>query len=298
MAKTSLYIFLLFLATIAQAQNKTYLYYLDHNLEIVPKEKATVIGKGRTLDATFQMQYFAAKDNRLLLVEEFKDSSLATLHGSRTLYHRNLQPAEMANYFNNKRNGLIIKWDSTGKLTDSSIFIEDKLQLEKKNVYSDDKGYLANSITTDKNNNTMLDIDYDSEGRKIRKVSFSGDKGIWTEYQTDGSVKSTDSVFTRKKTEAKFSEDKNAWLQYLVKNLDASIPTRNGANSGKATVVAQFIVETDGRLTNIKTLTHNGFGTEEEVMRILKRSPKWVPGTKYGRIVRAYRKQPITFQIQ
>ena len=36
---------------------------------------------------------------------------------------------------------------------------------------------------------------------------------------------------------------------------------------------------------------------EEEVERMLNKSPKWVPAFQFGRNVKAYRLQPITFEI-
>jgi protein TonB len=36
---------------------------------------------------------------------------------------------------------------------------------------------------------------------------------------------------------------------------------------------------------------------EAEVIRILRQSPPWVPAVQNGRKVKAYRKQPVTFEI-
>jgi hypothetical protein len=37
---------------------------------------------------------------------------------------------------------------------------------------------------------------------------------------------------------------------------------------------------------------------EEEVVRILKKSPKWSPAIQNGKPVKAYRRQPVTFMIE
>jgi periplasmic protein TonB len=36
---------------------------------------------------------------------------------------------------------------------------------------------------------------------------------------------------------------------------------------------------------------------EEEVIRLLKNSPRWKPAIQFGRNVKAYRKQPTTFMV-
>ncbi|ULT44045.1 hypothetical protein KRR40_12130 [Niabella defluvii] len=74
---------------LAIAQNRVYTYYLNAQLESVPKEKAVITGKGRTLDSVYLVQYYKMSDNRLLWFEQFKDSTLAVLHGDRVLYHPN-----------------------------------------------------------------------------------------------------------------------------------------------------------------------------------------------------------------
>ncbi len=37
---------------------------------------------------------------------------------------------------------------------------------------------------------------------------------------------------------------------------------------------------------------------EAEVVRMLKKSPKWSPAIQNGKPVKAYRKQPVTFVIE
>ena len=37
---------------------------------------------------------------------------------------------------------------------------------------------------------------------------------------------------------------------------------------------------------------------EEEAVKVIKKGPKWTPALQNGRNVNAYRRQPITFQVQ
>ena len=64
--------------------------------------------------------------------------------------------------------------------------------------------------------------------------------------------------------------------------------------SGK--VVVSFIVETDGTLTNIKIDEDLGYGTGIEAVRVLKKSPKWMPATQKGIPVRCQLSLPITIK--
>jgi Gram-negative bacterial TonB protein C-terminal len=106
-----------------------------------------------------------------------------------------------------------------------------------------------------------------------------------------------DSVFQKVEAEAYFPDGSEGWKRFLEKNLNPNVPADKGAPDGTYTVYVQFIVAKDGTLSDIKALTKHGFGMENEVIRIIKKSPPWIPAEQAGRKVNAYRKQPVTFQI-
>lgn len=104
-------------------------------------------------------------------------------------------------------------------------------------------------------------------------------------------------AFTLVEVEPQFPGGVPEWRNFLQKNLNASVPVNKGAPAGSFTVIVQLLVERDGSLSEIKPLTTHGFGMEEEVLRTMKLSPKWMPAKQNGHVVRAYKKQPITFVI-
>lgn len=104
-------------------------------------------------------------------------------------------------------------------------------------------------------------------------------------------------IFDKVEIEASFPGGSQAWLNFLTKTINAATPVENGAPAGTYTVVIQFVVDKDGNIGNMKALTHHGYGMEQEVLRVLLKSPKWVPAMQDGRMVKAYRKQPVTFQV-
>ena len=54
----------------------------------------------------------------------------------------------------------------------------------------------------------------------------------------------------------------------------------NGAKFGKYKVMINFVVMKDGTLTDFRPETKFGHGLEDEVIRVLKLSPKWHPAKK------------------
>lgn len=58
-------------------------------------------------------------------------------------------------------------------------------------------------------------------------------------------------------------------------------------------IFVSFIVEKDGKLSEISTVRDVGFGTGAEAERVMHLSPKWIPGRKDGKVVRVKYYLPI-----
>lgn len=63
---------------------------------------------------------------------------------------------------------------------------------------------------------------------------------------------------------------------------------------GQGKIITQFIVDIDGSIVDIKVLNKVVPEIEEEIMRLFKKAPKWIPAEMYGKKVRALYKLPIT----
>lgn len=63
-------------------------------------------------------------------------------------------------------------------------------------------------------------------------------------------------------------------------------------------IFLSFVVETDGTLSDIKTIKDVGFGTGAEAERVLRISPKWIPGKKDGNFIRVLYQLPIAIQTE
>ena len=69
---------------------------------------------------------------------------------------------------------------------------------------------------------------------------------------------------------------------------------KNPKEGLKGKVYVTFIVEKNGSIGDIKVLRDVGFGTGAEAIRVLKKSPKWIPGKKNNNVVRTLYSLPIT----
>ncbi|MFA9213403.1 MAG: energy transducer TonB [Candidatus Methylacidiphilales bacterium] len=68
-------------------------------------------------------------------------------------------------------------------------------------------------------------------------------------------------------------------------------------NQIEGRVILSFIVEKDGSLTNFEVLKKMGWGCDEEAIRILKLTSKWMPGKMMGKVKRVKFTLPILFRL-
>jgi len=102
-------------------------------------------------------------------------------------------------------------------------------------------------------------------------------------------------VYTKVDKECQF---KGSWRDFLVANLNPDVPGKHGAPVGTYTTIIQFIVMKDGSLSDIKCIKDPGFGIAKEAIRVIKLSPKWMPGIQNGHPVNSLHQQPFTFVVQ
>ena len=74
-------------------------------------------------------------------------------------------------------------------------------------------------------------------------------------------------------------------------------PYADKRNNIQGRVIAQFVVEKDGSLTDIKILRTPSNTLGDETMRALKLSPKWTPGQIKGQPVRVQYTIPVNYSL-
>jgi protein TonB len=97
--------------------------------------------------------------------------------------------------------------------------------------------------------------------------------------------------------QAEFAGGAEAWNKYVTDSFNTGIPVSKKAPAGQYTVIVRFIVSYWGAISDIRAETHHGYGMEEEAIRLIKKSPRWLPAMQGGRPVNAFTKQPVTFNV-
>ena len=71
--------------------------------------------------------------------------------------------------------------------------------------------------------------------------------------------------------EAEFPEGNDAWLSFLSQNLKTNVPLKNDAPAGVYKVVISFVIDTNGKVIDVKPETNFGYGMEDEAVRVIKK---------------------------
>lgn len=83
---------------------------------------------------------------------------------------------------------------------------------------------------------------------------------------------------------------------FLMKNLRYPRIAKENGDQGK--VVMTFVIEKDGSISDVKIIKSISKECDEEAMRVLKLTPKWIPAKQKGEFVRSQYFLPITFNLQ
>ncbi len=105
-----------------------------------------------------------------------------------------------------------------------------------------------------------------------------------------------DQPFLRAETMPSFQGgDLNTFRKWVQENVRfPQIALENGIQ-GRVTLT--FVIEKDGRLTNIQVLQTPDRSLSEEAIRVLNKSPKWSPGKQRNQAVRVKYTLPVDFRV-
>jgi protein TonB len=90
--------------------------------------------------------------------------------------------------------------------------------------------------------------------------------------------------------------DSNKFREFISKNL--RYPEIAAENGIQGRVFVAFVVEADGRVSNVRVVRGVDPALDREAVRVVETSPKWKPGMQRGKPVRVSFTFPIIFVLQ
>lgn len=120
-----------------------------------------------------------------------------------------------------------------------------------------------------------------------------------SEMSAQNLANTNEKVFTSKSAEIKQPEFPGGVIEfYKFVGNNFRIPAEASKNKIETKIAMQFMIEKDGSLSEITIVKDAGYGIGDEAVRILKLSPKWIPGSENGKPVRVLYSLPITIQAE
>jgi TonB-dependent SusC/RagA subfamily outer membrane receptor len=214
-----------------------------------------------------------------------------------------------------KSNGAIVIGGKPGNsysfVSDSIIFKSDSKNPELKDalIVLNGKRTAAETISNKTVIAKSVTIYPENDPQAIRKFGDAAKKGVLVfedakiqelfenSFQKKDTINPDNKIFEKVEVEPSFPGGEPEWKKYLKRNLSGVNPAIKGAPNRAYTVFVQFVVDKEGYISDVKALTHYGYGMEEAAVRVIKKGPYWNPATQNGRKVKAYKKVPITFDI-
>ena len=102
-------------------------------------------------------------------------------------------------------------------------------------------------------------------------------------------------IFMVVEEQPSFPGGEEARLKFLGENVKYPDMARESGIQGR--VYVTFVVEPDGRITNVQVLRDIGGGCGAEAVRVVKMMPRWKPGKQRGKSVRVQFNMPVNFVL-
>jgi TonB family protein len=113
--------------------------------------------------------------------------------------------------------------------------------------------------------------------------------------QTLSDLSNQDNVYTIVEKSASFPDGMPGLYNFLADQIEYPSEARKAGVEGK--VFVEFIIETDGAISNVTIKKGVHQAIDAEAVRVMSLSPKWNPGTQKGVAVRQKLILPINFSL-
>lgn len=316
MMKTGILLLLiLFTATSLPAQNDTAIIFLDRNDKPTSEERASKYAIQVKEKDHWKKVVYDNMDDKPIFGAYYSDAACTVFDGPFSAFNKENKVIQKGRYHNNKKNGVWLRYADDGKVTDSAFYkngfinglaltwytdgtVQDSL------LFEDDGKGTCRSYWPDghpKGSGKFVNGKKDGlwtyhhkNGVRCQEVNYKADSALhYTCYDEKGNIQTEDCSYEK---EASFKGGDKAWAKYLSGRLStARLPKAYYDGKLYGTIYIQFVVNTDGKVTDVKALNSIDPGLDEIAKNIIRQSPRWDAAVQYNRKVNAYRKQPVIF---
>lgn len=145
---------------------------------------------------------------------------------------------------------------------------------------------VEDDVEVDDDINIDVEADQNTEVEEYVPVQDMGDEESAEEQQ----------IFMVVESMPEFPGGETALHQYLAENIKYPQMAKESGIQGR--VFVTFVVERNGKVTDVKVLRGIGGGCDEEAIRVVQNMPSWTPGKQRGKPVRVQFNLPVKFTLQ
>jgi hypothetical protein len=149
--------------------------------------------------------------------------------------------------------------------------------------------------------------DRHSEAKSITWYHRSGKKQSYIEFKRNGTIEQAGwdeqgNVIPGYivQQEARFEGGLVEWRRYVERNVDRLVPENIGAKPGIYTVVVQFRIDKEGKITEVKAenIPPGCEPCAAEAVRVIQSGPNWQPAIQNNKPVIYRQRQSVTFVLE
>ena len=183
------------------------------------------------------------------------------------------------------------------KIEQSVIICNDFLASKRDFVYFCNREDRLNCLCTVRTNKQIVELLKTKEMKKLIIMSLMAIFGLTTvSAQKTVVAQKNQQVFDVVEQMPEYPGGMSALLEYLMQNVKYPEDAEKQKIEGK--VMASFIVETDGSISEIKVLKPVYPSLDAEAVRVVQGMSNWTPGKQRGQLVRVRYTLPIMFRLK
>lgn len=243
----------------------------------------------------------------------YKDSSCQTPNGRVRTYYTNGNLESERFFPNGIPDGTFITYHYNGMINDSSVWVKGIITGTSKSWHSN--GYLSDSVVYNKDA-LAVQVSWFDNGMpsSAGKTNYWLPEGKWRYFHRNGKIAAQEEYkagellnriyfdddemqltdTSNRDRPAIFKGSEARWKRFVENNLEWPGGVKL-VNTDTITVVVRATINEDGNVTDAYVEVPFDPLFDKEVLRVIKRSPKWAPAISHNRYVKDWIRLPVDF---
>jgi TonB family protein len=304
------------LAALGQTKKDPLVTLLDHRKKPVPENAA--FSYYETLwkeDSLYRAQLVVYPENKVVADYFYATNERKQYHGRYLSYHSNGRMNDSMHYVYGKKQGLHFGWHDDGSIRMQYRYVND-MPFDTCLTW-DKEGYVRSLLVADSNGNGFEQTMYDNgkvkeigrlkdglrygpwkvkneEGQIVMELQYLADSLVETRcLDSLGVTIAGDCIYEKVPS---FPGGLKGWSKFLELNL--RYPHDALSMQVQGVVKVKFVVQKDGSISDLEILSSPHKSMSAEVLRLMKKSPSWVPAIQLNKPVNYRHIQSVAFKLQ